>query len=506
MITALGALRSRLLAGLGRLSMYRLVLLSLAVLAVLAFGVSFTGQTSAQPLALVMSAAVLTLSVGIVDVIGHRVVKRPLRMESGLITALILLFVLFPTTDPAGLGMLALAGAAASASKFLLVWRGRHIFNPAAFGAAAVTLTALTGSMWWIGSPLFAGAVIVLGVLVALRAEKLRVAVVFIVVAIAVSFVRTLITVAQFGLPMTPLEALSLATWSSPVLFAAFFMVTEPLTLPARRGHQLIVAVVAGVLVGWPLAIGSFVVLPEAAILLANIVAFALAFRSRRGTRLTVAAKRTLTPTIEEVAFVESLPFTAGQYVELELAHRRTDARGSRREFSIVSAPGENLRIAYRVPTGRMSSFKTALTDAPAGADVHTTGIHGDFTLPTSGPLLLVAAGIGVTPFVSHVRAHPDRDAVLVYVVSGVAELAYRDELAASGARVIVVAPDAAETELPAGWSGFAARVNAETLPVLVPDLASRHALISGPPRLIAELAPALRTARSVHTDAFAGY
>jgi len=40
----------------------------------------------------------------------------------------------------------------------------------------------------------------------------------------------------------------------------------------------------------------------------------------------------------------------------------------------------------------------------------------------------------------------------------------------------------------------------------VVPDLSSRHAYVSGPPTLIAELAPALDQARSLTTDAFAGY
>jgi hypothetical protein len=39
-----------------------------------------------------------------------------------------------------------------------------------------------------------------------------------------------------------------------------------------------------------------------------------------------------------------------------------------------------------------------------------------------------------------------------------------------------------------------------------VPDLAARHAYISGPPGLIADLAPALEKARSITTDAFSGY
>ena len=48
--------------------------------------------------------------------------------------------------------------------------------------------------------------------------------------------------------------------------------------------------------------------------------------------------------------------------------------------------------------------------------------------------------------------------------------------------------------------------VSCAGLPTLVPDLARRHAFVSGPPRLIADLAPALRGARGVTTDAFAGY
>ena len=44
--------------------------------------------------------------------------------------------------------------------------------------------------------------------------------------------------------------------------------------------------------------------------------------------------------------------------------------------------------------------------------------------------------------------------------------------------------------------------LDAEGLQRVVPDLAGRHAYISGPPGLIADLAPALEKARSITTDA----
>jgi len=95
---------------------------------------------------------------------------------------------------------------------------------------------------------------------------------------------------------------------------------------------------------------------------------------------------------------------------------------------------------------------------------------------------------------------------VLVYVVSELAEIAYRDELAASGIPVVVFMRDD-PGPLPDGWTWTGGvRLDAAQLPVAVPDLATRHAYISGPAALIADLAPALEKAKSITTDAFSGY
>lgn len=139
------------------------------------------------------------------------------------------------------------------------------------------------------------------------------------------------------------------------------------------------------------------------------------------------------------------------------------------------------------------------------------TGTWGDFILPRGDqPVLMVAAGIGVTPFVSQLRqlqaTGQQRDVVLVYVASEASELAFREELAATGVRTVVFTRDE-PAALPSHWSwAQGARLDADTLERAVPDLPARHAFISGPPRLIADLAPALQKARSLTTDAFAGY
>lgn len=517
------AVWTRVFGRLGQVSMYRLVLLALAALAVIAFGLSFFALVVPQPLELLATAAVLGAACVGVNAGIQTLLRMPIRHESSVITAFILLFVLRPSLEPSALIGAALAGAVAMASKYLLAWRGRHILNPAAVGATVLTLVStfapdagLGASAWWVGSPVLALPVAVLGLLVVLRTDRVRMIAVFALVGIAASFVRQSVEATRFDLAFDPWQAVVFAVGYAPILFLGAFMLSEPLTLPPRRWQQLIVAAVVGVLVGWPIPIADgFTLGQERALLVGNLVAFVWA--ARHIVRLRYEGDRMLTPTVRELSFRarRRLRFSAGQYIELEVPHRKPDARGTRREFSIVSAPSDSpiVRIAYRVlPGTRESTYKLALAQAAPGVDYAATGIWGDFLLPRdpSSPVVLVAAGIGVTPFVSQLREAEargeGRDVLLVYVASDPAELAYRDELAATGVKAIIFTREE-PADLPPSWTwAGGVRLDSEHLRAVVPDLASRHAYISGPPTLIADLAPALESARSLTTDAFSGY
>ncbi|MFJ4046744.1 FAD-dependent oxidoreductase [Microbacterium sp. NPDC089987] len=516
MITAFLAMRQRVLAVLGAISMYRLVLFALGALAAIALALSLAGLVGPTAGEILASFAVLALAIFAVDAVAQRILRLPWRIESSLVTALILLFVLQPSVTPAGLGGSALAGVLASLSKYLIAWRGRHILNPAAFGAAVVTIFGLgTFSAWWVGTPWLALFVALSGLIVLWRTEKVRLVLIFLVVVVAVSVARQAVQSQEFGIPFDAADALLAAFTQTPYLFLGAFMLSEPLTLPPRRWQQYSVAALVGVLAGWPIAIGSLFTLgQERALLIGNLLAFAFALRS--SVRLVLTERSFVTPTAQELTFRTKgrLKFVAGQYLELEVPHRNPDARGTRREFSIVSAPADlpALRIAYKDGDQKHpSSYKRALKEAEPGAVLAVTGTWGDFVLPRGRtPVLMVAAGIGVTPFVSQLRqlqaTGGERDVVLVYVASEAAELAFRDELAATGARTIVFTRDE-PADLPAHWTwAQGIRLDADGLQCVVPDLASRHAYISGPPRLIADLAPALQKARGVTTDAFAGY
>ena len=364
------------------------------------------------------------------------------------------------------------------------------------------------------GNPYLAAPVIIAGLLVLMRTEKVRVVAVFLVIAVAVAVMRTSIQYQDAGLPFDLGAVFWPILWSSPFLFLGAFMLSEPLTLPPRRWQQLTVAAVVGVLAGWPIDLGVVSLGQERALLVGNVVAFCFAARS--AVRLTLAGRVDLTPTVRELVFQSKrkLAFVPGQYLELEVPHSHPDARGTRREFSIVSSPEElpTVRIAFREGGGPQSSYKKALAAVQEGDVLPVTGVWGDFVLPkrATSPVLMVAAGIGITPFISqlrHVRlADEDRDIVFIYVASGSEELAFRRELEESRVHVIIFTRDE-PTELPRNWTwARGIRLDAEGLLRVVPDIAARHAYISGPSGLIADLAPALEKARSITTDAFSGY
>src|ERR1041384_4886391 len=96
--------------------------------------------------------------------------------------------------------------------------------------------------------------------------------------------------------------------------------------------------------------------------------------------------------------------FTAGQSMNVSLIDPpETDAKGTSRTFSIVSAPYENeLVIATRM---RDTAFKRVLKAMPAGR-VGLRGPAGMFTLDPADArhAVFLAGGIGVTPFVSMLR------------------------------------------------------------------------------------------------------
>ncbi|MDO9395120.1 MAG: oxidoreductase [Herbiconiux sp.] len=505
-------MKARLDTLIGRVTMYNLMIIVLAVIALVAIVAGAVGQLFYTPLQMVLSLVVAVVATTASSWLFARLFRTRAHLPSAVITGLLIFFVFMPTGEPVGLLLMALTGVVASASKFLLAWRGRHIFNPVAVAAVVMSLSTLNPSAWWVATPVLLPFVVVGGLLVLYRTRKLALGLVFTVLSFAIITSRLMMP----GVDMAFADALWLAVASFPVLFFAAFMLSEPLTLPPRRWQQLLVAVVVAVLFSIPFQIGTVFSSPEIALVIGNAVAFA--FGQRGAIRLRYLGTRALTPTSAAFDFEPVAPvrFRPGQYLELTVPHRGTDSRGNRRVFSIASGAGAEAPVSVGIKLAQpSSSFKRALGTLEPGTEVRATGVGGDFLLPAdpSVPLLLAAGGIGITPFVSQL-AHDSgerpgaRDVVLVYAVSAADELAYLPELTAAGIRVLITAPSRPDA-LPPGWEYLGSeRLTPELLASAVGDLASRRAYVSGPPGFVDHVSAALRRAgaRRIHRDAFAGY
>jgi len=492
----------------GRVTMYRLVLLALMAIAALALVLSLVGQLAFPITDLLATGAVAVGATFVTSWLFALLFRVKPHPESSLITGFLLFFLFYPSAAVPDLLSVALAGTIASASKYLLAIRGRHIFNPAAIGAFVVSLLGVNFAVWWVATGLLLPFTVIGALLVLYRSRRLPVGLTFVVIAAAIVMVRLVSSGTGVG------DALVSTFTSFPLVFLAGFMLSEPLTLPPRRWQQLTVAAVVAVLFAVPFQIGSVFSTPELALLVGNVVAFV--FGQRRGIRLTYVGKRQLTPTSWELAFRPTNPvlFRAGQYLELTVPHR-ADFRGSRRIFSISSAPTTDgpLTVALSVPE-KPSSFKRAFLALETGTVVRATGIGGDFTLPRdpARPVVLVAGGIGITPFASqlahdHELGH-DRDIVVVYAVRDNDELGYGDLLEKSGVRVVLVSPSRPDV-LPQNWTWAGnGRISPELLRSEVPDVASRRAFVSGPPGLVADMRAALKGigVKKVTADYFSGY
>lgn len=114
--------------------------------------------------------------------------------------------------------------------------------------------------------------------------------------------------------------------------------------------------------------------------------------------------KLALTRSYDEVDNIRTFVFETagavwqpGQYQTYELAQVEGDDKAKKRFFTIASAPSEGeIHISTRVSN---SSFKQALNALKPGDFIEAHDIEGDFTWESDAPVVLVAGGIGVTPY-----------------------------------------------------------------------------------------------------------
>lgn len=205
---------------------------------------------------------------------------------------------------------------------------------------------------------------------------------------------------------------------------------------------------------------------------------------------LICRAVRAVTPTVATFVLAPRTPqlfrFRAGQHLVFAFD---IDGQEMLRSYSMSSPPTRPDTVTITVRRRDGGVVSTWLHDQlrPGIAIRAISAPLGDFTLADhpAQKYLLLAAGSGITPFLSMLRelhdTGRDLDAVLLYAARSPAELLQAGELAQlagdiPGLRVVDV------VSTPTGdWAGECGRITPALMQRNVPDLMTRTALTCGP-------------------------
>jgi len=501
---------------LNRVTMYRLVLYYLIFLVVAAVALAFFGFLPFQPLDLLVSVSVLVFVCWIANGAFAKLFRAPANTESLYITAFILALIITPRSASrywsAAAAPVVLAGVSAMASKYILAFRRKHIFNPAAVAVALTALTLHQPPSWWVGTFAMMPFVLVGGLLVARKITRFDLILSFLAAACAV--------ILGAGLAKGPgvVPAAGQLFADTPILFFAFVMLTEPLTTPPARARRIAYGTMVGFLFAPFLHFGRLYLTPELALLAGNAFSYLASPKARY--LLELKARTQLAPDIYDLRFASDrrLRFRPGQYLEWTLGHSHPDRRGNRRYFTIASSADEReVRIGVKVYPGA-SSFKRSLLAMKPGDEIVASQLAGEFVLPANQreKLVFMAGGIGITPFRSMIRYLLDRKErrpITVFYSNRTApEIVYADVLEDArkelGVRTVYTLTDA--NCVPPDWQGETGRVDAEMIAKTVPDYRERTFYLSGPRSLVVGFEEVLRNIgipkSRIKTDFFPGF
>jgi len=210
--------------------------------------------------------------------------------------------------------------------------------------------------------------------------------------------------------------------------------------------------------------------------------------------------------------------YRAGQFVDITLLDPpETDAEGNLRGFSISSAPREDvITITTRL---RDTAFKRVLQAVPLGTLVKMEGPFGDLRLHHAArPAVLLAGGIGITPFrsilVETIGGGALRYPVVLFHANRRPEdAAFADEFRSLGHRDPNLTFVPTMTAMPGSgyaWDGERGHIDAAMLRRHVDGLVDPIYYIAGPPGMVQALRTMLIASGvdedDVRIEEFTGY
>ncbi len=477
--------------------MYRLVLYCLGAIFFVALILSFLNLLPFSPAALLFSITLLGIVGWLTNTIFAEIYHSPTNLESVYISALILALILPPAKDLNSLFLLFWAAVLTMASKFILAIHKKHIFNPVVVAMCITAITGVGSANWWVGQKLLLPIAVITSFLIIRKINKLGMILGFLITSATTIVVLNLLK--GFGVQAT----LTKVFFDTPWIFFAGVMLTEPLTTPPGKLWRLVYGVLVGFLFSPQLHLGQFNTTPESALLIGNVMSYLVSPKNK--WLLTLVEKIQIGPQMWDYVFKADTPikFKPGHYLELTLAQKRPDSRGSRRYLTIASSPTENnirFGIKFYEPG---SSFKQQLKLLQPGEQLLAGQLSGDFLLPKDKKqkLAFIAGGIGITPFRSMVKYLADnnekRDIVLIYSNKSEDEIIYKDVFE-NNVRTIYI-----NTQIQG-------RLTTEQIEQYIPDFAQRKFYLSGPHSMVSafekNVAKLGLGSESIITDFFPGF
>ncbi len=398
------------------------------------------------------------------------------------------------------------------ASKYILAIRKKHIFNPAALGVFLTSLLLGGYASWWVGTGVMIIPIIIGGLLMARKVNRVDFVIAFFVASLAVILLPHI----KNGSAEILIVAKSFLFFG-PAVFFATIMLTEPTTTPPAKNMRILYGTLVGLLFSPFLHYGENYITPELALLIGNVFSFFVS--PKQNLLLTLKEKKSIAADTYEFIFLsrEALSFVPGQYLEWTLEHKKPDTRGNRRYFTIASSPTEKeFHIGVKFYP-ESSTFKKKLQSLESGEKIAASQLAGDFVMPKEKEkkLVFISGGIGITPFRSIVKYLIDkdekRDIVHFYSNKNFGDIAYADLLAEAEKKLqIKTIYTLTDKDIPKGWPGERGFIDQEKIEKYVPDYKERIFYLSGPHTMVDAFNALLRKMgvprTNIKKDFFPGY
>ncbi|MFZ6036558.1 MAG: ferredoxin--NADP reductase [Patescibacteria group bacterium] len=231
-------------------------------------------------------------------------------------------------------------------------------------------------------------------------------------------------------------------------------------------------------------------------------------------------SKRTIARETCEFVFTKpaGFDFRPGQFMTLILPDLDPKvAKGNRRSMSIASAPTDDL-VSFGMRMGT-SAFKQRIDKLNIGEQIQMMGPFGRFIMPDdqSIPLVFLAGGIGITPFLSMITycaaTKSPRELFLLYSNSCISNASYLPELESLQNRHphLHYVPTMTDQEhLEHEWVGQTGFITADMIKQSVSDYMRPLYMIVGPPGMVEAMVALLKEMglpeKQIMIEKFTGY